>query len=381
MRSAAVLCLALALPAAAKDVYKAYLDPANPQHRATLDILSRLDQTPNDASLHNDLGCLIARDGFWRDALREFETAEKLDKKDGRAPYNAGLVQTTRGEWGSARSAFKRAVDRDPGNWPAWWMLGFAEEKLGYADAATQAYARSLRVDTSLFDVKRNPYALQSRLKARVLLETFDARFARAALASTEQLAQPEILTSFQAGRVAVTAAPGPVVADEARGHAAVQRGPGRRARGRRRPGRRRSGRHVGSARELQPSGAAARAVRQRARRPRPGPAASRKPRPGSRRRRPPGPLPRRRRVPLRIPIPAARRRPSRRRPLRAPASADAQPFHFGTKSVGDPAPPPAAGMNFRSSPTASIPRSSSERRPERSVSETASVARPFSTQ
>jgi hypothetical protein len=227
LRSAAVLCLALALPAAAKDVYKAYLDPGNPQHRATLDILARLDQTPNDASLHNDLGCLIARDGFWRDALREFETAEKLDKKDGRPPYNAGLVQTTRGEWGAARSAFKKAVDRDPGNWPAWWMLGFAEEKLGYADAAAQAYARSLRVDTSLFDVKRNPYALQSRLKARVLLETFDARFARAALASTEQLAQPEILTSFQAGRVAVTAAPGPVVADEARGHAPVGAGPG----------------------------------------------------------------------------------------------------------------------------------------------------------
>ena len=227
-RSAAVLCLSLALPAAAKDVYKAFLDPGNPQHKATLDILTRLDQTPNDASLHNDLGCLIARDGFWRDALREFETAQKLDKKDGRAPYNAGLVQTTRGEWGSARSAFKKAVDRDPGNWPAWWMLGFAEEKLGHADAATQAYARSLRVDTSLFDVRRNPYALQSRLKARVLLETFDARFARAALPSTEQLAQQDILTSFQAGRVAVTATPGAPVSEDVRVRTApTSAGPG----------------------------------------------------------------------------------------------------------------------------------------------------------
>ena len=227
-RSAAVLCLSLALPAAAKDVYKAFLDPGNPQHKATLDILTRLDQTPNDASLHNDLGCLIARDGFWRDALREFETAQKLDKKDGRAPYNAGLVQTTRGEWGSARSAFKKAVDRDPGNWPAWWMLGFAEEKLGYADAATRAYAHSLRIDTSLFDVRRNPYALQSRLKGRVLLETFDVRFARAALSSTEQLAQPDILTSFQAGRVAVTATPGAVVPEDVRARtASSSAGPG----------------------------------------------------------------------------------------------------------------------------------------------------------
>ncbi len=225
--AAILFLLALGLPAAAKDVYKPFLDPGNPQHRATLDILARLEKTPNDASLHNDLGCLIARDGFWRDALREFETAEKLDKKDGRAPYNAGLVQMTRGEWGAARSAFKKAVDRDPGNWPAWWMLGFAEEKLGNANPAVQAYARSLRVDTSLFDVKRNPYAVQSQLKARVFLETYDARLARAALPVTEQLAQPEILTAFQAGRVSVTAAPGPLVPDDTHPRATASPGPG----------------------------------------------------------------------------------------------------------------------------------------------------------
>jgi hypothetical protein len=225
--AAVLVLLALALPAAAKDVYKGFLDPGNPQHKATLDILARLEKTPNDPSLHNDLGCLIARDGFWRDALREFQTAEKLDKKDGRAPYNAGLVQMTRGEWGAARSAFKKAVDRNPGNWPAWWMLGFAEEKLGNTGSAVSAYTRSLRVDTSLFDVKRNPYAVQSNLKARVFLETYDARMARAALPGIEQLAQPDILTAFQAGRVSVTSAPGPVVPDDTHPRATTSPGPG----------------------------------------------------------------------------------------------------------------------------------------------------------
>jgi hypothetical protein len=177
--------------------------------------------------LHNDLGCLIARDGFWRDALREFETAAKLDKKDGRALYNAGLVQTTRGEWGAARSDFKKAVDRSPGNWPAWWMLGFAEEKLGNPNAAVKAYATSLRVDTSLFDVKRNPYAAQTRLKARVLLETYDNRVAHIALATTEQLAEPDVLTTFQPGRVAVETAPGAVVPEDAPVRMAPGSGPG----------------------------------------------------------------------------------------------------------------------------------------------------------
>jgi hypothetical protein len=222
---AALLASVLALPAAGKDVYKGFLDPGNPQHRATLDILERLKENPNDASLHNDLGCLIARDGFWRDALREFDIASKLDKKDGRASYNAGLVETTRGKWGAARHAFATAVDRTPGNWPAWWMLGFAEEMLGNADAAVQAYATSLRVDTSLYDIKRNPYASQTRLKARVLLETYDRRMARIALPLTEQLAQPEILTAFQTGRVAVTAAPGRPVEDW--GGRAPSAGPG----------------------------------------------------------------------------------------------------------------------------------------------------------
>ncbi len=231
LRPAAALALglafALAQPAAAKDVYKAFLDPSNPRHKATLDILARLEETPNDATLHNDLGCLIARDGFWRDALREFETAEKLDKKDGRAPYNAGLVQMTRGRWGSARSAFRKAVGRNPGNWPAWWMLGFTEEKLGNPGAAVKAYATSLRVDTSLFDVKRNPYAVQSRLKARVLLETYDARFARSALPSTEQIASPDLLTSFQAGHVSVTSAPGASVPEDALVRTSRGGGPG----------------------------------------------------------------------------------------------------------------------------------------------------------
>jgi hypothetical protein len=223
----AALLLVLALPAAARDVYKGFLDPSNPQHRATLDVLARLEQTPDDPGLHNDLGCLVARDGFWRDALREFETAAKLDRTDGRALYNAGLVQTTRGKWRAARSAFRKAVDRAPGNWPAWWMLGFAEEKLGNFEAAVRAYTASLRVDTSLFDVRRNPYAAQTRLKARVLLETYDQRIARAALPSTEQLARPELLTSFQAGGVAVTAVPGPEVVDDTADRTAPAHVPG----------------------------------------------------------------------------------------------------------------------------------------------------------
>jgi hypothetical protein len=208
------LCLAMAMvafagPLAARDVYKGSLDPSIPQHRATLDLLERLAKTPNDAALHNDLACLIARDGFWRDALREFGLAAKLDRADGRPLYNAGLVHATRDEWGSAASSFRKAVSRAPGNWAAWWMLGYAEERRGNDSAAIAAYKTSLRVDTSLFDVRRNPFAAYTRLKGRVLLETLDGRLNRAALPMAEQMADAGLVGSFQQGRVAVSAVTG----------------------------------------------------------------------------------------------------------------------------------------------------------------------------
>lgn len=236
---ALALCVAMAMvvfagPLAAKDVYKGFLDPNIPQHRATLDLLERLEKTPNDAALHNDLACLIARDGFWRDALREFGLAAKLDKADGRPLYNAGLVHATRGEWGSAASSFRKTVSRAPGNWAAWWMLGYAEERRGNDSAAIAAYKTSLRVDTSLFQVRRNPFAAYTRLKGRVLLETLDGRLNRAALPVAEQMAEANLVGSFQHGRVVVSAVPGGLApgvpapgADPAPDDRAVRPGPG----------------------------------------------------------------------------------------------------------------------------------------------------------
>ena len=183
--------------ALARDVYKGSLDPGIPRHQAVLDTLSLLEANPKDAGLKNDLGCLIAQEGFWRDALREFDEAADLDRKDGRPYFNAGLVKAAKGEWRGARSYFQRATKRDPGNWPAWWMVGFAEEQLGNVSAAVAAYKVSLRVDTSLFDIAVNPFAAWTQLKARVLLESYEARRARAVLPTSEQLDNPERVAAF----------------------------------------------------------------------------------------------------------------------------------------------------------------------------------------
>lgn len=186
-----------ASPAAGKDVYKGSLDPSIPHHAAILDTLSKIEKAPTDGALYNDLGCLVAWDGFWRDALRSFDTATELAPKDSRPSFNAGLVKALRGEWWDARSRFRKAVKTDPGNWSAWWMLGFAEEMLGHEGAAIAAYSRSLRVDTSLFDAKVNPFAVATRLRARVLLETYERRRVDAAIPFSNQLSDPSRVASF----------------------------------------------------------------------------------------------------------------------------------------------------------------------------------------
>jgi hypothetical protein len=194
-----LLLVLLGAPQAARasDLYKGFLDENIPHHRAIKETLALIEARPNDAALYNDLGCLVARDGFWRDALRNFEKAAELDAKDSKPLFNAGIVEAWRGKWGPAKRALKKALKRGPGNWPAWWMLGYAEERLGNTEAAVDAYKKSLRVDTSLFDVRHNPFALTTQLKGRVLLETYGTRMIRAAMPKTEQLEDPERIATF----------------------------------------------------------------------------------------------------------------------------------------------------------------------------------------
>jgi len=209
MRRLLPLLLLLVLPgtAPAPDIYKAFLDESLPNHRAIKETLALIEQSPGDAALYNDLGCLISWDGFWRDALKNFEKAAELDPKDSKPLFNSGVVQAWLGEWSAAKSAFGKAVKRDPGNWPAWWMLGFSEERLGRTEAAVDAYKRSLRVDTSLFDIQKNPFAAMTKLKGRVLLETYGTRMVRAVMPKGEQLEDPKrIARFFQESRPAAAA-------------------------------------------------------------------------------------------------------------------------------------------------------------------------------
>jgi tetratricopeptide (TPR) repeat protein len=196
----ALLPLLLALAAGASGVddgYKGVLDDQIPLHRAIKETLALLAKNPNDAALHNDLGSLLAWNGTYPNALDSFQKAADLDRKDSKPLFNAGLVEILKGNMGTAKSRFKQATSRNPGNSQAWWMLGWTEENLQNVDAAVDAYKHAVRVDTSLYDVRRNPFAATTKLKGRVLLETYGSRIVKAALPQQEQFEDPARIGSF----------------------------------------------------------------------------------------------------------------------------------------------------------------------------------------
>jgi len=221
MRKLLVVLLPLLLSGGgrADEGYKAVLDDDLPLHQAVKETLALIEKNPNNAALQNDLGSLLAWKGNYKNALEAFEKAATLDPKDTKPLFNAGLVEVLKGNWSTARSDFKKATKRDPGNFQAWWMLGWTEERLGSTNSAVDAYKHAIVVDTSLYDIRRNPFAVTTRLKGRVLLETYGSRLVKATLPRQEQFEDPARVGSFfQRSRPAapVPGAPAPAASQAA---------------------------------------------------------------------------------------------------------------------------------------------------------------------
>ncbi len=221
MRKLLVVLLPLLLSGGgrADDGYKAVLDDRIPLHQAVKETLALIEKNPNDAALQNDLGALLAWKGNYPNALESFQKAADLDPKDGKPLFNAGLVEVLKGNWSTARSRFRKATKRDPGNFQAWWMRGWTEEQMGNTNAAVDAYKHAIVVDTSLYDIRKNPFAATTRLKGRVLLETYGSRLVKATLPKQEQFEDSARVGSFfQRSRSAapVPGAPAPSASEMA---------------------------------------------------------------------------------------------------------------------------------------------------------------------
>ena len=83
--------------------------------------------TPNDATLHNNLGNLYAEMGKSAEAAAEFKKAAALDPTHASGYYyNLGAIMVNKGQMDEAAAALKKATDIDPSNAQAWYWYGMA---------------------------------------------------------------------------------------------------------------------------------------------------------------------------------------------------------------------------------------------------------------
>ena len=162
--------------------YRKYLVAGNPLDDEILSMEQKVEDNPNDATLRNDFGNLLALRRFPEQAAEQYEMAAKLDKTNFIAYYNLGILRETEGKTGAAISAYQKSIARKPGFPQSRFRLGRLYELQGKLDAAVEQYAKALRIDPSMRNPKRNPLVIDSALMYRVSLTNYERDVARVTL-------------------------------------------------------------------------------------------------------------------------------------------------------------------------------------------------------
>lgn len=153
--------------------YRKYLVPGNPLDDQIIEQEKRIEETPNDANLHNDFGNLLAKRKFPKEAAEQYEIAAGLDKNNFISYYNLGLVREAQGKVGDAITAYQKSIKRKPGFPPSRFRLGLLYEREGKSDDAIAQYTQAFLTDPSMRDPKRNPLVIASELIYRASLSNY----------------------------------------------------------------------------------------------------------------------------------------------------------------------------------------------------------------
>jgi hypothetical protein len=170
---------------AAEPFYRKYLVPGAPLDDKIVEQEKRVEAHPDDASLHNDLGNLLAERRFPGEAAEQYEIALKLDKKNFISAYNLGLVRETQGRAHDAIAAYQRSIKRKPGFPQSRFRLGRLYEHTNQAEPAVREYAAAFWIDPGLRDPKRNPLVVDCELIYLAALANYRQDIAVAAMADS----------------------------------------------------------------------------------------------------------------------------------------------------------------------------------------------------
>ena len=143
------------------------------QQKAIETYQKALALSPNEATLHNNLGSVYAEMGKVDDAKAEFQKAADANPSGASGYYyNLGVVMVNQGKMDDAGVALKKATELDPNNASAFYWYGMA--LLGKAET---------KPDGSVIPVPGTVEAFQTYLKLQP-----NGQWAQAAQASIDQL-------------------------------------------------------------------------------------------------------------------------------------------------------------------------------------------------
>jgi len=165
--------------------YRKYLVSGDPLDDKIVEQEKRVAASPDDASLRNDFGNLLAQRRFAPEAAEQYEIAMKLDPKNFISAYNLGLVRETEGKISAAISAYERSIKRKPGFPQSRFRLGRLYEQTNRPESAVHEYAAALWIDPGMKDPKRNPLVVDSELIYLASLENYRRDVAVASMANS----------------------------------------------------------------------------------------------------------------------------------------------------------------------------------------------------
>jgi tetratricopeptide (TPR) repeat protein len=189
--AALALCAALAPAPARADAekkptpepfYRKYMVPGDPLDDKIVEMERRVEASPEDPSLRNDFGNLLAERKFPAQAAEQYEIALHLDKKNFISAYNLGLLRETEGKVSEAISAYKRSIKRKPGFPQSHFRLGRLYEQTNETRSAVHEYAAAMWIDPAIRDPRHNPLIIDSELIYLASLANYERDLAVASM-------------------------------------------------------------------------------------------------------------------------------------------------------------------------------------------------------
>ncbi len=170
--------LALAVPASAQQFSEtaktarsqaATLNVDNPTRdaaleRAALDMVHKdyasaatvyrtlLKETPNDSVLWNRLGVALQQQDMFKEALKSYERAAKVDAKGGDAWNNMGTVYFQQRKWDKSVRAYTKAIKLDPKVATFYSNMGLSYLNNKKLPEAFTAFQQALQLDPEVFE-------------------------------------------------------------------------------------------------------------------------------------------------------------------------------------------------------------------------------------